>query len=576
MTSAFGAVRAYAEHVTTGQLSAGPHVRAWCDRVLDELDNPPDGYVFNRDAAQRGVDWFQRGLRLGADAFELFDWQQFLTALIDGWQRRDNGMRRFRIVYCETGKGSGKTPWAAGLSLGKVIADGEHRAEGYVCARTSEQALVTYRDIVALVEDSPGLGEACRVLGGDNPYNVVYHRTRSFIRRIAAQERGEGRSGYRPHAVVIDEYHEHATSAMLDQMRAGVKARKQPLIIITTNSGTSKTSACGIEHDYAIRVAHGEVIDPQYLPYVCAMDEGDDEEDRANWIKTNPSLPALPGYDYIEGMVAMSRGMPSKRAVVDRLTFCKWTEAAEPWIDEAAVKRAEVDDIDRSGKCVAALDLAATTDLASGVLLWENEDGYSAEATIWTPDDTLDARAEDDQAPYRQWSNEGHLVATPGTVLSFDHVAKWLASAHRNLGLADVAFDAWRIAYLKRELDRVDFGDDEKPTFSDLENAPDKIARRALGGIRLTPHPQGFAQRGKTGLQMSASIDTCERLLHHNQLRIKRNPVVRSAMLGAMVAHDQSLNRRFLKIKSTTRIDAAVALVMAVGIATTPNPDIQP
>ena len=207
----------YAAGVVAGTVIAGPYVRAFCRRFLEEVHSPPPGFYYSEAAAGRAIDWFEQVLRLGTDPFVLYDWQAFCVGGAMGWMRTD-GTRRYRRLYWETGKGSGKTPLAAGLILYLDIGEQEYRAEGYVCARTMDQALVTFRDIAALVEDSPALSKRCRVLGGEAPYNIVYKETNSFVKRLAAQDRGEGRSGYRPHAVIVDEYHEHANSAMLDMM----------------------------------------------------------------------------------------------------------------------------------------------------------------------------------------------------------------------------------------------------------------------------------------------------------------------------------------------------------------------
>ena len=216
----------YAERVGDGSIVAGPHVRAQAERHLGDLARGGQ-FVWDWDAAAKGIAWFEDLLMLGDRPFKLYDWQAFVVGSLFGWRRTD-GSRRFRRAYLETGKGSGKTPLAAGIALAYITADQEHRAEGYVCARTMDQALVTYRDIAALAMDTPALAERCRVLGGESPYNIVYHGTNSFLRRLAANDRGEGRSGYRPHVAIIDEYHEHSTAAMLDMMAAGVKSRRHP------------------------------------------------------------------------------------------------------------------------------------------------------------------------------------------------------------------------------------------------------------------------------------------------------------------------------------------------------------
>ena len=550
----------YAEDVKAGVVVAGPYVRAICERFLRELRQPPEGFYWDPEAAAVGIGWFEKVLNLGAGPFTLYDWQAFCVGTIHGW-KRDDGTRRFRRAYWETGKGSGKTPLAAGMALGLAIADGEHRAEGYICARTMDQALVTFRDMAALVEDTPELQRRCRVLGGEAPYNIVYKKSNSFVKRLAAQDRGEGRSGYRPHVIIIDEYHEHANSAMLDMMWAGVKARKQPLLLVTTNAGVSLTSACGIEHEYACKVALGTLEDNAYFPYVCALDEGDDPEDEATWPKANPSLPGIPGHEYIRSQLDMALGMPSKRSIVDRLNFCKWVDAESPWIDADVWFKAETPVIDQTGPCWAALDLSARTDLTAGAVVWRPDDVMlHLETTIWTPGETMRRRAEIDAAPYPDWAKEGHIIPTPGSAMDFEQVALWLIQLATDHDLQGLAYDPWRMSELKRELGHHGVTHNDDGLWIAGKYIP------TLG------HPQGFMNKGKDGLGMPISIDTTERKLHQGALVVKANPALRSAALGAVAVSDESRNRRFVKMKSKTRIDPMVAAAMAVGYSTMHDP----
>ena len=48
--------------------------------------------------------------------------------------------RRFRTAYVEAGKGSGKSPLAAGIGLYGLVADGEPSAEVSSAATMSDQA----------------------------------------------------------------------------------------------------------------------------------------------------------------------------------------------------------------------------------------------------------------------------------------------------------------------------------------------------------------------------------------------------------------------------------------------------
>ena len=565
------AARDYAASVCAGKTVAGGPVRDACQRHIDDLAasgrGEAAGLYYDADAAAHALAFFSTVLRLGGEPFSLMPWQKFIVCSLFGW-KRENGTRRFRRAYIETGKGSGKTPLAAGIALYMITLDGEHRAEGYVCARTMEQSLVTYRDMVAMVNDSPPLAKRLRVSGIISPYSIDHIPSGSFVKRIAANAAGEGRSGYRPHVIVMDEFHEQSNAATLDLLAAGVKARRQPLVLITTNAGVSPASACGVEHSYAVGVAAGKHTNNDYFSYVCAMDEDDNpREDEDCWIKTNPSLPALPGHDYIRSQLSTAAGMPSKLAMVDRLLFCSWSGAERPWIDYATVIAAETDgeNMGRTGELFVALDLSAKKDLTAAAAVWRAPDGgLTAEVKVWTPADTLSDRAKTDNTPYLEWAEAGHIEAVPGATLDYSAVATWLARMNDAYDLKALAYDPWRIDVLVREL--AAFGLDASRT-------------GAYGALRIVPHPQGFVagagsshKGGATEkLWMPRSIDALEDHIINGTLRIVHNPCVRAALLGCVAVEDASRNRRFNKNKAQTRIDPAVALTMAVGLASTPG-----
>jgi len=67
---------------------------------------------------------------------------------------------------------------------------------------------------------------------------------------------------------------------------------------------------------------------------------------------------------------------------------------------------------------------------------------------------------------------------------------------------------------------------------------------------------------------MPGSLATLETLILERRIRIRRSPVTIAACMSAAVESDPFGNRWFSKRKATNRIDAIVALAMAVGAAT--------
>ncbi|MCA3000297.1 MAG: terminase large subunit [Rhodocyclaceae bacterium] len=549
----------YAEQVAAGKIIAGPSVRAACSRHLADLKRPAkDRLVWSLDHAGRVYRFFENVLRLNGGEhegapFKLQPCQAFILGNLFGWRNADLS-RRFQTAYIEMAKGNGKSPLAAGIGLYGLIADDEPRAEIYAAATKKEQAQILFRDAVAMVELSPLLSAQIAKSGGTPVWNLGHRKSGSWFRPISADD---GQSGPRPHIALVDEVHEHKNALVIDMLRAGFKGRSNPMIVEITNSGVDRTTVCYQHHEYTKRVVTGQVKNDTWFGFITDLDEGDDPfEDESCWAKANPLLGVSVTLKYLRGQVGEAKGMPAKASIVRRLNFCQWVDAENPWIDGDIWRRAEIEpeyfeppDVEPVG----AIDLSGTKDLTALSLVWRDGDKFAGKVYFWTPADTLIERAKTDRVPYDVWVNEEHVIATPGRAVDFAYVAQALADIQQETGLRRVAFDAYKIKYLEKELD-------------------------AIGcEIELVPHGQGFyksaAYKDKDGnakpggLWMPHSIAETERLLSMGALTVCKNPALTFAAASAVTEMDAQENRRFTKRNSKGRIDGLVALVMAVGLA---------
>lgn len=548
---------AYATDVVKRKIVAGPHVRAACQRHLDDLrDGPLRGLVWRADKAAEALRFFS-GLKLaqGEHAGQPFYpelWQCFVIGSLLGWYRVD-GYRRFRTAYIEIGKGNGKTPLAAGLALFGLTADGEMGSEVYCSAVSRDQAKISYRDVKSFVDANPALTR--RLTAG--LHAIAYPLTQSFLKPLSSE--GSTLDGLRVHFGIVDELHEHKTSDVVDKISAGTKGRRQPLIIEITNSGSDRNSVCYLHHDYTIKVVTGLTPDDTWFGYVCALDERDDwMTDPRCWIKANPNLGVSIHSEYLDKQVAEARGMPAKQNIVARLNFCVWTDSVSAWINREkwdAVQVAEVEPDDRD--CVAGLDLGALKDLTALSLYFENDNGIGGDARVefWTPKDTLAQREVTDKAPYELWVREGHLNAVPGSTIDYAYVAKRIAQLRGEVRLKALAFDRWRIKDMLRELSAIGIDAREWEEDSPLEYSEEVLWLRPFG--------QGFKD-------MSPAVELIEDDILNRKMRIQRNPVLTWCASGAVLEEDAAGNRKFTKKKATGRIDGIVALTMSRGAGRKP------
>lgn len=541
-------VTAYAKKVTAGKILAGPHVRAACKRHLNDLQQAPDrGFFFDLEKAARAIGFFKDVLRLNGgeyegQPYELLDWQAFIVGSLFGWMSAD-GYRRFRVAYVETAKGSGKSPLAAGIGLYGLTADNEARAECYAAATKRDQAMILFRDAVAMVDQSPELKRRLTKSGtGQNVWNLAYLANSSFFRPISSDD---GQSGPRPHIALIDEIHEHKTNFAVEMMRAGTKSRRQALIFMITNSGANKRGPCWQYHEYGAKVAAGTLKDDGFFSYICALDETDDPmRNEKCWGKANPSLKAgIPGLKYLREQVTEARGMPAKEAMVRRLCFCEWTDAENPWIsaDVWLGAQREYDWRDLRGRrAYAGLDLGSTTDL-TGLVIWIEpktaQEPWHLAAIPWLPDEDLARKEETDRVPYLAWRAAGHLETTPGRAISKLAILRRLTEVSNLFDLQAVAYDRWRIEDLKQ------LAEDE-----------------GISLPEMIPFGQGYKE-------MSPALDHFETALLNGQVVHDGNPVLTWCAANAVTVSDDAENRKLSKDKATGRIDLMVAAVMGAGLA---------
>lgn len=580
---------AYAKAVAAGKIVAGPHVRNACRRHLDDLKRKD--IWFDKAEAAKQLRFFEEKLKLSEGQFDDQPFrsappQDFIIGNIFGWKKKD-GTRRYRRAYVEEGKGNGKSPLAGGIGLIGLTSDGEAGAQVYSAGATKDQAGILFADAVKMVKKSPALNSRLRMSGGEGrEHNIAYLKTSSFFRPVSRETKKTG-SGPRPHFALVDELHEHPDSGVLEILERGFKFRRQPLLLMITNSGSDRNSVCWTEHEHAIKVAAGnreakdedafylgEIIDDTTFSYVCALDVGDDPlEDPSCWPKANPLLNVTITEEYLAGVVAQAKNIPAKLNTILRLHFCVWTEAETAWMTRAVLEPclAEFDPvIHRSAAAWLGCDLSQNKDITAlgycvktGIVSDGPHKGkptFDAWIEAWTPGDTLKARQDRDKAPYDIWERDGFLNAPKGASISYLQVAQAIAEATHEFAVNCVAYDRYAFKRgLEPECDQLGLTVEyvEHPQGGVKKGQPNEAMKAAAKA----------ANRDAEGLWMPMSVRQLEELILEKRIRIRTNPVLISAMMSAVTDNDRWGNYWLTKERSTQKIDCAIALAMAVGAA---------
>jgi len=221
-------------------------------------------------------------------------------------------------------------------------------------------------------------------------------------------------------------------------------------------------------------------------------------------------------------------------------------EASAPFISRGVWQQCAADPLPLEGVPVyAGLDLSATNDLTALVLIGKVEGVWQVHPYFWLPADGLLEKARADRVPYDLWLEQGHLLAAPGKSVDYEYVATFLRGLFDRYDIQKVAFDRWAFKHLEPWLLKAGFADSE-------------IEER-------------FQEFGQGMQSMSPALRELEAEILNGRLAHGAHPVLTMCMANAVVASDPAGNRKLDKGKSRSRIDGAVALCMAMGVA--PNAD---
>ncbi|MFA5187202.1 MAG: terminase TerL endonuclease subunit [Patescibacteria group bacterium] len=501
-----------------------------------------------RDGHKRGLVWrepeavraeqFIRLLRhwkgeFHGKPFEPQPWQrELIIAPLFGWYRTD-GTRRFRFAYVEVPRKNGKTTLAAAIALYALLADNEHGAEVYSVATKRDQAAIVFRDARNMLRGSP-LAKYAEVFQS----HLLGKMLNSRLTPLSADY--NTLDGLNIHAAIIDEFHAHSSRQLFDVITTSTGARRQPFILAITTAGTDMLGVCAMEREHTIRVLEGAVQDDSHLGYVATIDKGDDWTKEKSWRKANPNFGVSIQKDYFETECKKALETPSYQNTFRRYHLDEWTQQAERWIDLQKWDRCPPPVADVGNAiCYCACDLSSTIDLTSIAWVWALLDGtYQAMLEFWIPAENIEERERRDRVPYSVWARLGLVRTTPGDAVDYAFVRAQIRDEAVKYKPRQIAFDPYNATHLAQQLQDED-------------------------GLPVVFHRQGY-------ISMNGPSKEFERLVTQGRIRHGGNPVLRWNVDCLSITSDPAGNIKPVKPSRQAtgkRIDGAVALIMALGLA---------
>lgn len=434
-----------------------------------------------------------------------------------------------RRAYLSIGRKNGKSALIACLLLAHLAGPEKVLNAQIVSGATSrDQAALVFNLAAKMVQLNPKLSERVRIVpSGKRLIGLVAN---TEYKALAAE--GTTAHGLSPVLAILDEVGQvkGPQDPFIDAITTAQGAHDAPLLIAISTQAPTDADLFSVWLDDAERSQ-----DPAIVSHVYTAPEECELDDEEAWKAANPALDLFRSRRDVEEQAAQALRMPTSENTFRVLTLNQRVNMVAAFVSPSVWKAGNAEPEELSGLIYGGLDLSATTDLTSLVLICRKDELVHVHPFFWMPRDNVEEASRRDREPYEVWVKQGLLRTTPGKVIDYDFVARDIGEICKGLDVAKVGFDPWRMDRMKEALDRQG----------------------------VTVPLEKFAQRYMT---MTPALDALEADLLAERVRHGNNPVLRMCAANAVECRDPSGNRMLDKRKATGRIDGLVALAMAAGI----------
>lgn len=536
----------YARDVSIGKILACKWVKLTCQRQTEDLKKygKKGLYEWSEPEAHRVCRFVEllthtKG-ELAGQRVVLEPWQIFILTTVFGWRRRADGGRRFRRVYIEVPRGSGKSTLSSGVALYCLLADHEPGAEVYSFATTRDQAKIVFGDAKVMAEHNPALRErfGLQVLA-----NALYvPSTNSTFQAKSAE--GSTLDGLNTHLAIVDELHAHKTRAVYDVVETSLGKRRSSLLWCITTAGFDTSGICYEVRTMSTKVLSRTTEDETQFAIIYTIDDGDDWSSMEALEKANPNWNVSVRPEVITSLLQKAKTLPSAINNFKTKHLDVWCSARSAWLDMRAWKRCETTGLELSDfegqPCFIGLDIGSKSDLTVKTYLFpfeeDGKDKYALFCECWLPSKAIETSTN---SQYSGWVRSGYIQETDGAMTDLNVIEESIREDLSRFDVQTVTYDPWQATQIATSL-------------SD-EGAPMLECRFTVQNV-------------------SDPMKTLEALVIDGRIVHDGNPVM-AWMMGNVEARIDAKDNIFpRKERHENKIDGAVAAILALRGAATYEP----
>lgn len=524
----------------------GKWMKAACKRFLTDLERAESkkcDFIFDEDEAATACEFISNlphvEGRWGSDSIVLEDFQVFYIVNLFGFRKKD-GTRRFTSSLFAIARKNAKTTLAATIGLYCLTMENEQGPQTISAATTGDQARIVFDIAKRMVQRTQNLQEAFHL----EPFSraIACYNNGGVMRAI--NSKASTQDGLNPSCIILDEIHAHKTADLMNVLQSAAGARRNPLFLYTTTEGYESPGPWPELRRFAQQVLEGVIEADHFLAVIFAIDEEDDEFDSKVWIKANP---LIENNDVLLSAIKKdaidAKAMPSRHSEFLIKRVNRQSSTAKGWIDlqkwKSCAGKVDLDAL-KDVPCYGALDLASTRDLTSFRLIWLKDSVIYTHGWRWVPQAAVEFRRVRNLVPYPGWVKAGHMIETIGEVTDYDVIFAKVLEAREQFNLIKLGYDPWNATQLASKLK------DEEIEVQEFIQGP-KSYHPAMKKFEEAYFGGGFRHGG--------------------------DPVLTWCASNIVSRYDANMNMAPDKKRSAEKIDDITALLMAIGVMISEEPE---
>lgn len=441
------------------EVIVGEYLEKEIDNLCEDLKNP--AYIYDTTEAHKRIK-FQETCCLQSKApywnkpLVLMPWQKAWWEALYSFKMADTGHRRFTEALLEVARKNGKSTMFAADGMTDLFC-GEGGADICCASNDDRQAKLIWREIKGMRERL----DPKKLVSGDNLTEIRNKIKNITVFRLSSKT--QNKDGFNISKTYLDESHDMEDDEIAEACWRGMSSKDEPLFLNCTTQGFVSEKYLDKKIAYAKNVIDGIVDDIHFMAFLYEQDsEAEVWQDESSWEKSNPSIRyGVKKLAKLRRDIEVAKSDKGARIHMLCKDFNIKQNSAQGWLTESDYTyKQEIIDLEewRGCYCLAAVDLAETTDLSNCKLLFmrPGEQTKYIYSHYWLPESKLtDSSDKSAGAEYKEWAKDGHLTITEGTMVDNTLIADWLAELKQRYGIR-VLVCGYDVRFSKDFLSRMD------------------------------------------------------------------------------------------------------------------------